>query len=389
MHFQEALSGLWSTAMHANTTLYPSAHGGRAGCARSRPPLGRGLDGPRLAASAGQGRGPAQHHPGTPPAGPRADGPPGDSRLPAAGAERPPPDSIQAPAAQGRLRPPEAGASADLGAPEPSPVWSVDPWLDAGVGRGGPLCPGPDAAPGQWRGEAPRPQARRGPLAAGHTREHQPRPRLPQQTHRRDRLLRRAAAPPTWARGWAEEGWGSRLAPPAPHRWAEAAAVTRRQALPRTKGAPEPHALAGAGRLVRRRRPPAAQLWLRLGAGRPVSAVTPACLPWGGERVAEHGITALRLIGAHASGPPRQAGRSWRRLHPQQVNTRQRGGRLVASWGPVNRPWLPPIAPQGGPGTRAVSEPARRLSAAELEPRVWTSDRCPPAAQLSMPQKVA
>ena len=39
---------MWYTTIHANSTRDPTAHGGRAGCAQSRPPLGRGLYGPPL-----------------------------------------------------------------------------------------------------------------------------------------------------------------------------------------------------------------------------------------------------------------------------------------------------------------------------------------------------
>ena len=229
----------------------------------------------------------------------------------------------------------------------------------------------------------------RGALAAGQTRDHQPRSRLPQQTHRRDRLIRLAAEPPTWALGCADDVWWSRLAHPTPHRGEAAAAVTRLQDLTRAKRDPEPHALACSGVLVRRLRSPAEPMWRRLVAGRPVSAVTTAFLAWGCDRVAGPGITAWLRIWDHAAWHTSQAVRAWIHTHHPQVNTCPRGVRIVASWLPVKSPWLNPIEPKWVHGKRAVSEPDRLLSAAAWEARVCTYDACPAEAHVLMPQKVA
>lgn len=202
-------------------------------------------------------------------------------------------------------------------------------------------------------------------------------------------MIRRAAEHPTGAIGFADDVWWSRLAQPAQHRWAEAEAVTRLQALTRATGDPEPNALACYGLLVRCLRPQAEQMLLRFVAGRPVSAVTTDFLAWCCDRLAENGITALRLIWDHASWHTSQAVRSWIRLHNQPVKTSPCGVRLVASWLPVESPWLNPIEPKGGHGQRAVSEPDRLLSAAELEARGCTYDACAAEAHLLMPQKVA
>ena len=63
--------------------------------------------------------------------------------------------------------------------------------------------------------------------------------------------------------------------------------------------------------------------------------------------------------------------------------------RIVAYRLPVKSPWLNPIEPKGVHGKRAVSEPDRLLSAAELEARVRTYYACTAEAHLLMPQKVA
>jgi hypothetical protein len=141
--------------------------------------------------------------------------------------------------------------------------------------------------------------------------------------------------------------------------------------------------------LVRRRLPPAEQMWLRFVAGRPVSAGTTDFLAWCCDRLAKPGITAWRLIWDHASWHTSQAVRSWIRRHNQQVKTRQRGVRIVAYWLPVKSPWLNPIEPKWVHGKRAVSEPDRLLSAAELETRVCLYYACTPEAHLLMPKKVA
>jgi transposase len=183
------------------------------------------------------------------------------------------------------------------------------------------LCPGPDAAPGHWGGDSPGAQSVRGALEAGQTLDHQPRASLPQKTKRRDRLIRLAAEHPTWALGFADEVWWSRLAQPGQHRWGEAEAVTRLQELTRSKSDPDPNALACYGLLVRRLLPQAEQMLLRFVAGRPVSAVTTDFLAWCCDRLAEQGLTALLLIWDNTSWHTSQAVRTWIRTHNQRVTT--------------------------------------------------------------------
>lgn len=229
----------------------------------------------------------------------------------------------------------------------------------------------------------------RGALETGQTLDHQPRASLPQRKKRRARLIRLAAEHPTWARGFAEAVWWSRLAQPAQHRWGEAEAGTRRQELTRAQRDPDPKALAWYGLLVRRRLPPAEQMRLRGVAGRPVSAVTIHLLAWCCDRLAGQGLTALLLIWDNASGHTRQTVRAWIRPHHQRVKTRQRGVRIVTSWVPVKSPWLNPMEPQWLHGNRAVSEPDRLLRAAEREARVYTYYACTAEAHVLMPKKVA
>jgi DDE superfamily endonuclease len=226
-------------------------------------------------------------------------------------------------------------------------------------------------------------------LEARQTLDHQSRSGLPQEKKQRDRLIRLAAEHPTWALGFGDEVWWSRLAQAAQHRWVEGRAVTRLQELTCAKGDPDPKALACYGLLVRRSPPQAEQMQLRFVAGRPVSAVTTAFLAWCCDCLAEQGITALLLIWDNASWHTSQAVRSWIRTHNQRVKASQRGVRIVACWLPVKSPWLNPIEPKWVHGKRAVSEPTRLLSAAELEARVCMYYTCTAEAHLLMPKKVA
>ena len=63
--------------------------------------------------------------------------------------------------------------------------------------------------------------------------------------------------------------------------------------------------------------------------------------------------------------------------------------RIVVCGLPVKSPWLNPIEPKWVHGKRAVSDPERLLSAAELEARVCTYYACPAEPHLLMPKKVA
>src|SRR5207244_838879 len=153
--------------------------------------------------------------------------------------------------------------------------------------------------------------------------------------------------------------------------------------------APDAKALACYGLLVR---PGPHQLdprWLRLVSGRPVSAVTLACLAWCSARLAAHGCTAFLLIWDKASWHRSHAVRHWRRQHNQQVKRGAAGGRIVVCHLPSKSPWLNPLEPQWVHGKRAVSEPDRLLSADELEARVYAYYGCQSETPLVMPKKVA
>jgi DDE superfamily endonuclease len=183
-------------------------------------------------------------------------------------------------------------------------------------------------------------------------------------------------------------GW-RRLAQPEQQSWRDTPAPLRLQELECPKTDREPKALACYGLLVRHQPARPEQRLLRFVAGRPVSAVTIDCLAWGSEQLAAQGVTALLLGWDNASWHKRQAVRAWRRQHKQRVKRTGHGVRIVACRWPIKSPWLNPIEPKWVHGKRAVSEPDRLLSAAELETRVCADYGCAQEAHLLMPKKVA
>jgi hypothetical protein len=201
--------------------------------------------------------------------------------------------------------------------------------------------------------------------------------------------MRLARTQPTWALGFADEVWWSRLAQPNQHRWIEAGGMTRLQELERPRDDADPKALACYGVLLRESSRPAEQMLLRFVAGRPVSAVTLEFLAWCSERLAAQALTALFLIWDNASWHKSQAVRTWLRRHNQRVKATGHGVRIVAFRLPVKSPWLNPIEPKWVHGKRAVTEADRMLSAQELEMRVCAYYGCDAEKHLVMPQKVA
>ena len=108
-------------------------------------------------------------------------------------------------------------------------------------------------------------------------------------------------AHPTWALGFEDEVWWSRLAQPDQHCWTDAEATQKLQELTPPAADPDPKALACYGLLVRPQPQQEEQMWLRFVTGRPVSAVTSAFLAWCCAQLAAQGFTALLLIWDNAS----------------------------------------------------------------------------------------
>jgi transposase len=186
--------------------------------------------------------------------------------------------------------------------------------------------------------------------------------------------------------GYADETWWSRVARPTLHAWtAEAPLRVVEPTVARRD--PDPKALACYGLLLRPGSTASEEVWLRFVDGRPVSAVTEQFLAWCCERLAT-ATTTLLVVWDNASWHVSQQVRAWLRAHNQRVH-REGGVRLVPCWLPTKSPWLNPIEPKWVHGKRRIVEPARLLTAAELEERVCAAFACPVCAHLAIPQEVA
>jgi hypothetical protein len=136
---------------------------------------------------------------------------------------------------------------------------------------------------------------------------------------------------------------------------------------------PEPKALACYGLWL----PARERMLLRFVAGRPVSPVTCAFLAWAVEQLAVEGVRVLVLIWDNASWHISQEVCSWIWQHNRQVKATGHGCRLLVCRLPSRSPWLNAIEPKWVHGKRAVVEPERKLTGAELKQRLCEYYRAP------------
>jgi len=145
---------------------------------------------------------------------------------------------------------------------------------------------------------------------------------------------------------------------------------------------PDPKALACYGVLLRWADDQPEEVWLRFVDGRPVSAITTLFLADCCDRLAARGKRVWALVWDNASWHVSQAVSGWLREHNRRVKQTGRGVRILPCRLPVKSPWLNPIEPKWAHGKRAVVEPARLLSATELEERVCGFFGCHPQDHL-------
>lgn len=194
---------------------------------------------------------------------------------------------------------------------------------------------------------------------------------------------------PDWVLGFADEVWWSRLAQPPMHSWAEPT-----QALPwvenqQPKHAHDPTALACSGVLLRGSAWGPQQLWLRFARGHPSSGLTTQFWAWCCNKLTALGVRAWVLIWDNASWHKSQAVRTWIRAPNRSVKQTGRGVRIGPCLLPSKSPWRNPIEPKWVHGKRAVMEPDRVLTAAELEARVYAYYGCEPESHLVIPENAA
>jgi transposase len=193
---------------------------------------------------------------------------------------------------------------------------------------------------------------------------------------------------PDWALGFGDEVWWSRVSQPHCHAWtADQPLRLVEQAV--AKHDPDPKALAAYGLLLQGAGSPEPEVWLRFSAGRPVSALTTAFLAWCCDGLAARGKTVLLLVWDNASWHLSAEVRGWLRTHNQTVKARGQGVRILVCPLPVKSPWLNPIEPHWVHGKRRVAEPARLLSAAELERRVCAAFHVPRYDHLTITKDAA
>jgi hypothetical protein len=195
---------------------------------------------------------------------------------------------------------------------------------------------------------------------------------------------------PTWALGYQDEVWWSRLARPGLHAWAEEDRGLRLVEQSVAKG--EPKAVACYGLLVRLGQsadPAAERMWLRFVDGRPVSAVTVQFLDWCCRELQAAGKEALLLIWDNAPWHVSQQVRDWVRAHNAVVKQTGQGVRLICCYLPVKSPWLNAIEPKWVHGKRRVIEADGLLTIDELTARVCSAYHCPHHPKLVIPENVA
>jgi DDE superfamily endonuclease len=222
--------------------------------------------------------------------------------------------------------------------------------------------------------------------------DHQSRSRVRTKKSARDRLIRLAASHPTWALGFQDEVWWSRLARPSLQSWTEEDDVIHLVEQAVAKDDPDPKALACYGLLLRA--DPAVadaadQMWLRFVDGRPVSAVTIDYLDWCCRKLHAVGKEALCLIWDNAPWHVSQQVRAWVRDHNRRAKHDGDGVRIVACYLPIKSPWLNAIEATWVHGKRRVLEADGLLTIQQLADRVSDAYGSPHEPHLVIPEKAA
>jgi transposase len=198
-----------------------------------------------------------------------------------------------------------------------------------------------------------------------------PDPAYARKKEARDRLIRLGAAHPDWVLGYQDETWWSRLALPALHGWTAGSGSLRLVERDVPKSDTDPKALSCYGLL----RADTGGMLLRFVSGRPVGQVTEDFLAWVCEHLKAEGKKALLLVWDNAAWHVSKRVRGWIRDHNRRAK-REGGVRIVACYLPVKAPWLNPIEPKWAHGKKAIVEPDRLLSAAEVQDRVCSHYHC-------------
>ena len=191
----------------------------------------------------------------------------------------------------------------------------------------------------------------------------------------------------TWAVGFLDECWWSRVALPTLSSWAEEGNPLHLIQQSVAKDDPEPKAISCYGLYL----PQIGDTWLRFVDGRPISSITAQFLQWSLEKLEEIGKKVVVLIWDNASWHVSREVRRWLGRHNREVKESgsEAGVRIVSCLLPKQSPWLNAIEPKWVHAKRKVVEPEELLGAYELADRVCRVFGCPHYEHLSVPQKVA
>jgi transposase len=196
-----------------------------------------------------------------------------------------------------------------------------------------------------------------------------------------------AANPDTWAVGFLDECWWSRVALPTLSSFSAEGKPLRLIQQSVAKDDPEPKAISCYGLYL----PEIGDTWLRFVDGRPISSITTQFLEWSLQKLEEIGKKVLLLIWDNASWHVSREVRRWLGRHNRRVKESgsEAGVRIVSCLLPKRSPWLNAIEPKWVHGKRKVVEPDGLLGAYELADRVCRVFGCPHYEHLSVPRKVA
>jgi DDE superfamily endonuclease len=190
----------------------------------------------------------------------------------------------------------------------------------------------------------------------------------------------------SWAVGFLDECWWSRVALPTLSTFSEEGKPLRLIQQSVAKDDPEPKAVSCYGLYLPQLD---GQTWLRFVDGRPISSITTQFLEWSLQKLQAAGKKVLLLIWDNASWHVSKEVRRWLGRHNREVKHSGDGVRIVSRLLPKQSPWLNAIEPKWVHGKRKVVEPDGLLGAYELAERVCRVFGCPHYEHLSVPRKVA
>lgn len=190
------------------------------------------------------------------------------------------------------------------------------------------------------------------------------------------RLVARAIQERTSEVVYQDEVWWSRLAQPQLHSWAAANQPLQVEEWSQDKQDREAAAVACYGAL----RQSNSAMLLRFATPRPVGGATIAYLSWLAQELGKQGVRRVVVVWDNASWHCSKAVRGWIKAHNRAALAARRAGevgvQLTPAWLPSKSPWLNPIEVRWAHGKRAVSEPQRKLTVAEMQARVCAYYKC-------------